>query len=198
MSEQDKSPFKREALPQDIDAYSDEAARETRELFEQRRPYPFLLYSRSKLWDPKLLAEAGKKGDFDGKTRMVTYEFLQGGRAFLHPIRKRQTDPKDARVFLGRSTRQDLIVPVSSVSSAHLTFAPPTLTEAEPLWKVTDLGSSNGTWINEDKLPASAPRPIRDGDPMRLGGNLIAWFLYPGHLWFLLSSPAELKKLTDL
>lgn len=197
MSAQEKTPFNREALPQDIDAYAKEAAMETRELFEQRRPYPFLLYARSKLWDPKLLSEHGKE-DFDSKTRLVTYEFFQGGRAFLHPIRKRQTDPKDPRVFLGRSTRQDMIVPVSSVSSGHLAFVPPDFADAEPLWKTLDLGSSNGTWVNEEKLPENVARPIRDGDPMRLGGNLIAWFLYPGHLWFLLSSPAELKKLTDL
>ena len=32
----------------------------------------------------------------------------------------------------------------------------------------------------------------------QLGGNLIAWFLYPGRLWQLLRNDKELSKLTDL
>jgi hypothetical protein len=34
---------------------------------------------------------------------------------------------------------------------------------------VTDLGSSNGTWINERPLPPLDPEPLHDGDLLRLG-----------------------------
>ena len=47
--------FKRDALPHDIDAYRGEAESTTMAEFEKRRPYPFLLYARSNLWDPTLI-----------------------------------------------------------------------------------------------------------------------------------------------
>jgi len=191
---EDKQDFKREALPQDIEPYRKEANSVSQDVFERRLPFPFLLYGRSKLWDPKLLA--ARSGGTE--TRMVKYEFYEGGMTFLHPVRKRQTDPNDPGVILGRSTRQDVIVPISSISSAHAVFRPPVVGTTPLLWTITDLGSSNGTWVNEEKLEAQRTVPIQDGQSIRLGGNLIAWFLYPGRLWYLLKHPDDMKKLTDL
>ncbi len=34
---------------------------------------------------------------------------------------------------------------------------------------VTDLGSKNGTWLNDQRLPARIGKPLRDGDHLRLG-----------------------------
>ncbi|MBI5510960.1 MAG: FHA domain-containing protein [Deltaproteobacteria bacterium] len=189
--------FKREALPQDIEPYRQEAAKNDQTSFEKLVPYPFLLYVRSKLWDKSLLVARGHGGDDAGATRMVRYEFYEGGYTFLHPVRKRQTNPGDAAIILGRSTSQDLIVPVPSISNSHLAFLPPTA-GARPLWHVKDNGSSNGSWLNDTKLEPLKPYPIQDNEYLRLGGNLIAWFLYPGHLWFLLNNDDELKKLTDV
>ena len=189
--------FKREALPQDIEPYRVEARKNNQATFETTVPYPFLLYVRSKLWDKSLLI-AQEQGGFDsGATRMVKYEFYQGGYTFLHPVRKRQTNPNDPGIILGRSTTNDLIVPVSSISNTHLTFLPP-IPGSRPLWSIKDDGSSNGTWLNDVQLEPLKIYPIQDNEYLRLGGNLIAWFLYPGHLWYLLTAPDELKKLTDV
>ncbi len=38
-----------------------------------------------------------------------------------------------------------------------------------PLFYVTDLGSSNGTWLNGRRLVANSGRPLRHGDELRLG-----------------------------
>jgi pSer/pThr/pTyr-binding forkhead associated (FHA) protein len=39
-----------------------------------------------------------------------------------------------------------------------------------------DLNSSNGTWLNENRLPASQPQPLQHGDQIRLGQLII--FVY--------------------
>lgn len=187
--------FQQEALPQDIEPYRQEAKKQEREAFEKIVPYPFLLYVRSQLWDKSIVFSQQMDGD-PGATCMAKYEYYEGGHTFLHPVRKRQTDPRNPGIILGRSTQQDIIVPVSSVSNMHLTFFPPLPNER--LWTIVDNGSSNGTWINDDKLYPHVRRSIQDGEYLRLGGNLIAWFLYPGHLWQILLNPAELKKLTDV
>lgn len=190
------SDFKREALPHDIDPYRAESQSIARAAFQRKRPYPFLIYARSKLWDPTLLAKRPKDGSWGGDTKLVSYEFVEGGWTFLHPVRKRQTDPASPTIVAGRAISNDLILPVASVSSRHCFFMPPQ--PEQPLWTVTDLGSSNGTWLNEDKLTPHDATPVKDGEYLRLGGNLIAWFVYPGRMHTLLKSPEELKKFTDL
>ena len=183
--------YVRETLPQEIEPYRQEAKTYGKEEFQSHRPYPFLLYVRSRLWDPKILH---KEDDDDSQTRMAAYDLHEGGVTFLHPIRKRQTDAGTPGIILGRSVEQDLVVPVPSISGNHITFYPP---GDNPLWTVRDMDSRNGTWIGEDKLDPHTPHPIKDRQYLRLGGDLMAWFLYPGRLWTVLRDSDELNKLTD-
>ena len=48
------------------------------------------------------------------------------------------------------------------------------------------------------RMKAQQTLDLDDGLYLRLGGNLIAWFLYPGRLWKLLHDDDDLAKLTDL
>lgn len=41
-----------------------------------------------------------------------------------------------------------------------------------------DLGSTNGTWLNENQLEANRPYPLRTGDLIRLGNLLIIVSFY--------------------
>jgi hypothetical protein len=43
---------------------------------------------------------------------------------------------------------------------------------------IEDLNSSNGTWINENRLAANEPRPLRNGDVIRLGQLIIFVYLH--------------------
>lgn len=47
---------------------------------------------------------------------------------------------------------------------------------ANETYTLEDLNSTNGTWLNENKLPPNKPYPLRGGDQIRLG-NLIL-FIY--------------------
>ena len=43
---------------------------------------------------------------------------------------------------------------------------------------IEDLNSSNGTWINENRLAPSQPRMLRNGDVLRLGQLIIFVYLH--------------------
>jgi hypothetical protein len=43
---------------------------------------------------------------------------------------------------------------------------------------IEDLNSSNGTWVNENRLAPNQPRPLRNGDVLRLGQLIIFVYLH--------------------
>ena len=186
--------FRRDVLPLHIEPIQKDALALACADFERAYPTPYLLYTRSRLWDRSLLLLPADT--LMGTTQVVRYELYEGGMSFLHAVKKTQTDAGHPGVILGRGRGQDMVVPVPSISSAHLSFMPPQAPGAP--WTVSDLDSRNGTWLNEDQLPANDPRPIRDGEYLRLGGNLIAWYFGNARLWELLRNPGELRKYTEV
>jgi S1-C subfamily serine protease len=72
-----------------------------------------------------------------------------------------------AAVFAGRHPEADLRFDVNSeldVSSRHAEFR-----RTDAGWSVLDLGSTNGTWVNDERI--SAARAIRAGDTILLGAK---------------------------
>jgi hypothetical protein len=52
------------------------------------------------------------------------------------------------------------------------------ITFSDGNYTIEDLNSSNGTWINENRLPPNQPRPLRNGDVVRLGQLIIFVYLH--------------------
>lgn len=65
-------------------------------------------------------------------------------------------------VFVGRAPQNDLVVADTRVSAQHVVL----WAEADGLW-VRDLGSANGTWINENRV--RGPERVPPGAVIRLG-----------------------------
>jgi pSer/pThr/pTyr-binding forkhead associated (FHA) protein len=66
------------------------------------------------------------------------------------------------RATVGRRAENAVVLSDSMVSDLHAVL------ERFPAgWCVTDLGSSNGTWVNGDRIWAT--RRLRDGDEVRVG-----------------------------
>lgn len=170
----DGTPAPESGLPQAIPPYVEGARKMNLEQFCGYAPWPFLLFPQSKLWDPLLLQTQDAGG---GATRVVSYNVEAGGRAFIMPIKKRRPDGDQQRIIVGRTTAEnDLVVPVSSVSSTHAAFIPPDPAMGRHLWNVMDIGSSNGTWVGEERLEKDVGHTVADEQYLRFGGNLIAWF----------------------
>ena len=70
----------------------------------------------------------------------------------------------DDPVLLGRSESCDVTLPADGISRHHARL------ERTPSgWLVTDLGSTNGTFLDEVKLLPEVPEPWRKGQTLRIG-----------------------------
>src|SRR5579871_535333 len=65
---------------------------------------------------------------------------------------------------IGRSSDNQLVVQDTKVSSHHAQIR-----AARQGYEIIDLGSSNGTFVNEQRIAAYAPRLLSNGDQIRLG-----------------------------
>jgi two-component system response regulator AtoC len=70
--------------------------------------------------------------------------------------------PRVGRVTLGRSTECEVRIDEASISRNHATLL------LEPLC-IVDHGSANGTWVDNERIPANQPIPIRVQQSIRLG-----------------------------
>src|SRR4051812_46413895 len=69
------------------------------------------------------------------------------------------------RVAVGRQKQNDLWLADEAVSSEHCEFV-----AAGGWFMVRDLGSANGTFVNEKRVPEAR---LHDGDEVRIGGTRI-------------------------
>ena len=69
-----------------------------------------------------------------------------------------------ARVTIGRSQDNGLVVNDPKTSSHHAEIRPDGSS-----YSIVDLGSTNGTFVNERKLDPGAPRLLQPGDTIRIG-----------------------------
>lgn len=167
--------------------------------FAAQLPYPHLLYARTQLWDRGYLKERFllRSKAKPGSTTMVAYDTpSEGGIPAASCLVKRKQNTSDEGIVLGRATTNDIVVPVGSVSSMHASFSPPSTPTGA--WTLTDLESSNHTFLGNQRLAAFVPTPVADRTHLRFGSNLVAWFVMPKTLWGALRDPTLLEKLIEL
>jgi two-component system cell cycle response regulator len=76
---------------------------------------------------------------------------------------------------IGRSIDNNIQLPDESVSRYHAFVGH----DDEDRIRLTDLGSTNGTYINGRRLPPRTPACLRDGDRIQLGSKLVVKFVRP-------------------
>ncbi|HET8845730.1 MAG TPA: FHA domain-containing protein, partial [Ktedonobacteraceae bacterium] len=69
---------------------------------------------------------------------------------------------------LGRAPDNTLVINDPQSSSHHAEVAPGYGGEG---YQITDLGSTNGTFVNEQRLSPNMPRPLNSGDVIRIGNT---------------------------
>jgi pSer/pThr/pTyr-binding forkhead associated (FHA) protein len=96
-------------------------------------------------------------------------------------------DSANRNLVIGRSSSCDVVINDYSVSKVHAR-----LTHDDRLKRtmVTDLGSRNGTFMDEHRLEHGRPSLIRSGDEIRLG-RLSFTYLEPVDLYQALLPPVE-------
>jgi pSer/pThr/pTyr-binding forkhead associated (FHA) protein len=69
---------------------------------------------------------------------------------------------------LGRNPASQIAIPHETVSWNHAIFK-----QEDMKWFVKDLGSSNGTHLNDTRLPANELHPVHPGDQLKFGNMLV-------------------------
>ena len=75
-----------------------------------------------------------------------------------------------AQLNIGRSADNDIVLDHSDVSRLHAR-----LEQTSIGWQITDLGSTNGTFIAGNKLLPNIPEPLQPGKTFRIGPFSIYW-----------------------
>ncbi len=76
---------------------------------------------------------------------------------------------------IGRAVDNALQLPDESVSRYHASLRQ----DEEGLVRLTDLGSTNGTFLNGRRLPPRTPVCVRDGDRIQFGTAIVVKFVRP-------------------
>jgi phage tail-like protein len=93
---------------------------------------------------------------------------------------------------IGRTKENSLVLDSREISRAHVRII---WRADDEKYYVEDLNSSNGTWLNDARLPPREPRELRPGDVIRMGPFLLTFvrFILP-----VVESPLpELPDSTD-
>ncbi|MCA9675808.1 MAG: GGDEF domain-containing protein [Kofleriaceae bacterium] len=85
------------------------------------------------------------------------------------PLLGKRFELKGAEMVVGRLEELPISCEAEGVSRRHAKL----LTLADGSWAVEDLGSTNGTWVNDERITTKV---LRDGDQVRFG-SAIAKFL---------------------
>jgi pSer/pThr/pTyr-binding forkhead associated (FHA) protein len=68
-------------------------------------------------------------------------------------------------VTIGKGKQSDIVLPDDSISSTHAR-----LEYDQGAWRITDLNSTNGTYVESVRLAPQVPTPLPFGASVRLGG----------------------------
>lgn len=85
----------------------------------------------------------------------------------------------NARSSVGRAPGSVLVLPDPRVSSSHASL----VMDASG-WRLTDLDSRNGTWVNRQRIPGYAPHMLEKGSTLQFGGaDAPVWTFDPDSEW---------------
>lgn len=74
------------------------------------------------------------------------------------------------QIVIGRSSQCDITLTGDGVSRRHAI-----LQKTATGWQITDLNSTNGTYLEGKKLLADIPEPLEPGQEVRIGPNFLRW-----------------------
>jgi hypothetical protein len=95
-------------------------------------------------------------------------------------------------VMVGRAHNADVVIPAGVVSKSHFYIAPRPFKEDE--FTLSDNGSTNGTKINDEEVPRHTTHPLRSGDKITLGSDVVLRFLHAADFFDKLQLPTAANR----
>jgi hypothetical protein len=148
----------------DLEQYRVDAAQCDAAAFAAKHGHAFLVLSR---------ASGGGLRLADGPRQTMAVESIEAAEAWLPgdlrvwPIRKSERSLIARFVSVGRTRRNDVVVPDVSLSKFHAFF-----TEEHGVFAVQDARSRNGTFVEGKRVAPQgegAPTPLRSGARVKFG-----------------------------
>lgn len=96
-------------------------------------------------------------------------------------LSKRPGNPFPDMVSVGRAPNTDLVISVSSVSKLHGYFLC-----QDGAWQLSDYSSTNGIFVNGERLALRVAQKLSDGDLIKFGLDMSFQFLLPAKLYTVL------------
>ena len=94
------------------------------------------------------------------------------------PVSKRETGSPGHMIFLGRSPTSDVVIADTMVSKLHAYFCQ---LPGESGYQLVDMNSTNGTFVNGEKLLPSVKKTLHDADEVAFGPEAkLIFFSAPG------------------
>lgn len=119
------------------------------------------------------LAEDGERGE--AQTFLAALHDKDSQAVSLYrrvwPIVKSKYGPNTSYIRLGRSSDNDMIIPDYSISQVHCAFR----RDPEHGLLLADMGSHNGTLVNNNRLEPKTPLKLEDQDEVILGRYLFEY-----------------------
>lgn len=119
----------------------------------------------------------GQSQSLVGETALIIRKLVGSGRT----ERLDWGEDVGAWIYVGRTSQTDVMVNDFSVSKVHAR-----LRRSESYFEIEDLDSSNGTFINDERLTPRQGRELKSGDLVRFGRMALV-FLSPDDLFELLA-----------
>ncbi len=162
----------------------------TEAAFCARFPHPMLLV-RKKLAPVELETLDWKvrthQSSFNTSTGSPTDRNTPPAPASVELLIKSPRNPFAGMITVGRAPNNDVCFPVSSVSKLHAYFQ-----QEGDRWFLRDGSSSNGTFLNGQKLKPNMAVPIDDGAHIAFGPDMECLFKLPRGLYqYLKQLPKE-------
>jgi hypothetical protein len=137
------------------------------ERFAAAHPHPFLVTLRAR---PPI------EGVLSFRTVAVSRHRLAGAPARIslaselcYPVRKTSRNPYSSQITLGRARNNDVIIRMQEVSKGHAAL----FNRGDDVWGIQDLGSTNGTMVNDERVSTSNRSDLGDGDVLSLGAAVM-------------------------
>jgi hypothetical protein len=92
------------------------------------------------------------------------------------PVGKREADSPGHMIFLGRSPTNDVVISDTMVSKLHAYFCQ---LPGENEYQLVDMNSTNGTFVNGEKLLPSVKKTLCDADEVAFGPEAKLIFFSP-------------------
>jgi hypothetical protein len=105
-------------------------------------------------------------------------------------IRKSARNPFAQQIYIGRAPNNDVVIDDPSVSKSHAF-----LDQEGARWRITDMGSANGTWLNGVKVGDNTPRDLIDGVKLTLG-TLEMQFFTPQNFYRYVAALLQASEVT--